>query len=193
MPAAKQQFFTSGDEDAFSAILREKFPNVTFACMDLASSDGWSEGHDINSFPNYDQIDIFLKPRSWRPNVTRRAYREKVAFYPDNMPDEMMLYQRSNFGIEKDEDGAPLSLGFGKIQVGVTNVMSKAQVSLRGKVWRLLNMIGTNKLIGQFGREGKEVWQECTDGVFFRWFRRRSMSATRPKATFPCQRQIPAA
>ena len=167
MPAAKQQFFTPVDEANLSQVLKEKFPNVAFVHLDSSRPDGWEERDSIQAFADHWEIDIILKPKGWKPNIVRRELFERIVYIPDNRPDEYMVYQRSQFEASTfDGQGELTVLRDGMFQIGVTDVMTKAQMSLKNKVWRLLDIIGTCRLLGWVGPEGKRSWQELEGRIF---------------------------
>lgn len=146
MPAAKYTFLTRVDEAALSTALREKFPTIRFYTGVRYPEPHWRYFDDIGS-ADIRIVRMVVPPPGWEP-----------VFEPGrgliNAPDEMMFLDRSQKTFENRDEWSRFQNG--TFQVGVTAIMTNAQISLANKVWRLLSKIGTYRL--QFCYQ--DVWKE---------------------------------
>jgi hypothetical protein len=138
MPAAKYTFLTRVDEMALAEALREKFPDIRFYEYKAHPHPQYRYLDDIAS-ADIDKVDMcvgsprFVEVKLWEPGGHYRVF---------NVPDEAMFLRRSYVG----EQEPTRVIWHGTLQVGITQVMTKRQISLANKVWRVLSKIGTYRL-----------------------------------------------
>jgi hypothetical protein len=160
MPSAKYLFLTEADEKTLSTLLREKFPDIRF-CARKSREQEFRYYPDIASCPD-NTVDMFLAPATWEPEFKRNETAHDEAYKVVNYPDEWMFYYRHRMG---DPDHV---LDEGTFQVGVTPPpMSKRQLSLTGKIWRLLPRMGTYTLMVRVTRDRRHVWIKAQGKMFF--------------------------
>jgi hypothetical protein len=159
MPSAKYLFLTAEDEKTLSAVLRQKFPDIRFCAREY-----WErEFHyyaDISSCPS-DEVDMFLAPATWEPEFAPNESVDDKAYKVVNRPDEWMFLHRYNTSKWGGEEHVLRAATF---QVGVTPPpMSKRQLSLTNKIWRLLPRMGTYTLMYRTDKG----WIKAPDKMYF--------------------------